>query len=194
MLELHGTLFNADYQDWKSDQILSTVKHYTLEQRANIDEMWADNNWMDTIPGELFVLLPNIRVLAVENNVIRTLPVGIYSWTKLNGLYLRDNHLQRLPSTMTRLTELRTLFLRGNAALPPELQENTQGYDDTQALIQAISEHYGAIEAACRKTIVTLLGVRKFRPIPAFAFIGRDVMAIIGRMMWNDCVSGEWSQ
>ncbi len=192
MLEANGTRFNIDHHCWESTQVLSRVNEYTVEQRAGVVNLWADSNWMGTIPKELFVLFPSMHCLTVDNNGIQTLPVGICSWIKLRKLSLRNNRLQRLPSAMTRLTELKLLFLWGNTELPAAFQDNTVEYDSTQALLQAIGAHYGPIEAACRKTIVTLLGVRKFRPIAAFAFIGRDVMAIIGKMMWNDYGDGKW--
>ena len=82
------------------------------------------------------------------------------SLTLQNRLYLNGNQLQRLPSAMTRLTNLETcvfvvafcwlvlialcrLWLSGNAALPVELQQNMFSRDSTQALLQRIGAHYG---------------------------------------------------
>ena len=77
-----------------------------------------------------------------------------------NRLYLNDNQLQRLPSAMTRLTNLEwcvfvvafcwlmlialcRLNLSGNAALLDELQQNVYNRNETQALLQRIGAHYG---------------------------------------------------
>ncbi len=184
--------FKVSYSNCTASVVLQEARQSTQEKRNAVTSLWLNNSDMEMFPDELTMIFPNIEGISLEHNYLRTIPIRLCSMTKLQWLWLHVNQLQCLPSAMTRLTNLRQLLLSDNAALPTFHIRNTWSRDDTQLLLQRIGAHYGPIEAACRRTIVTLLGVRKFRPIPAFAFIGRDVMAIIGKMMWNDCVNGEW--
>ena len=45
--------------------------------------LWLNDNRMDTFPNELCVLFPNVEVLSVQNNLLRTLPAHFCSLTKL---------------------------------------------------------------------------------------------------------------
>ena len=106
------------------------------------------------------------------------------------------------------LIALCRLFLEGNAALPAELQQNVDGRGKTQALLQRIGAHYGgehvlgfenalispskAMDKHCRAAIVCMMGMRKFGRCAMMAPVGKDVMLMIARLMWNDCVDGAW--
>lgn len=85
------------------------------------------------------------------------------------------------------------LALGRNSALPVGLQQNTYVYDETQNLLQQISAYYAPIDAHCRSAMICVLGVRKFKRNTLLAKVGKDVARIIARMMWNDCVDGNWS-
>ena len=106
------------------------------------------------------------------------------------------------------LIALCRLWLEGNAALPDELQQSSYGRDATQALLQRIGAHYGgehvlgfknalispskAMDKHCRAAIVCMMGMRKFGRCAMMAPVGKDVMLMIARLMWNDCVDGAW--
>ena len=47
-------------------------------------------------------------------------------------------------------------------------------------------------EKHCRAAIVCMMGMRKFGRCAMMAPVGKDVMLIIARLMWNDCVDGAW--
>ena len=109
------------------------------------------------------------------------------------------------------LIALCRLYLGGNLALLPELQQNVYNRDATQALLQRIGAHYGgehvlgvarfekcahsnqkAIDKHCRDAIVCMMGMRKFKRCAMMAPIAKDVVLMVARMMWNDCVDGAW--
>ena len=49
-----------------------------------------------------------------------------------------------------------------------------------------------AIDKHCRAAIVCMMGMRKFGRCAMMAPVGKDVMLMIARLMWNDCVDGAW--
>ncbi len=194
-IDLDGKRFNADNYKWNTTEILQCARKYTQEQRDCVATLWLDNNCIKTFPEELCMLFPNVDMISMENNQICALPVCICSMTKLESLYFERNNLQLLPSNMTRLTMLDSFYLGGNTTLPIWIHDDdSYNKNGTQLLLQKISTHYGPIEAALRKSIVTLLGIRKFRTVPVFAFINRDAMAIIGQMLWHDYRNGYWER
>ena len=49
-----------------------------------------------------------------------------------------------------------------------------------------------AINKHCRDAIVCMIGMRKFKRCAMMAPIAKDVVLMVARMMWNDCVDGAW--
>ena len=49
-----------------------------------------------------------------------------------------------------------------------------------------------AIDKHCRDAIVCMIGMRKFKRCAMMAPIAKDVVLMVARMMWNDCVDGAW--
>ena len=47
--------------------------------------LWLYGNRMDTFPEELCVLFPNVAVLVLSNNLLRTLPAFVCLMSKLKG-------------------------------------------------------------------------------------------------------------
>ena len=47
-------------------------------------------------------------------------------------------------------------------------------------------------EKYCRDAIVCMIGMRKFKRCAMMAPIAKDVVLMVARMMWNDCVDGAW--
>ena len=45
-------------------------------------------------------------------------------------------------------------------------------------------------EKHCRDAIVCMIGMRKFKRCAMMAPIAKDVVLMVARMMWNDCVDG----
>ena len=63
------------------------------------------------------------------------------------------------------------------------------------ALKNALIPNQKAIEQRekhCRDAIVCMIGMRKFKRCAMMAPIAKDVMLMVARMMWNDCVDGAW--
>ena len=70
------------------------------------------------------------------------------------------------------------------------------------ARITAVSTFWGfenalissskAMERHCRAAIVCMIGMRKFGRCAMMAPVGKDVMLMIARLMWSDCVDGAW--
>ena len=71
-----------------------------------------------------FALLHRLEYLYLEGNILEELPAEVVrGWRALRWLDLRNNLLQRLPSAIGELKNLRTLLLAGNriSELPVEL-------------------------------------------------------------------------
>ncbi len=187
-----GLSFQAGGRRYSTDDILRHARKYTQEQRDKVESLWLSGNIMDTLPKELCMMFPNVRTIAVAENRLST--INVHFMTNLKVLYVHNNQLQRFPSAMTRLTKLETLCTGGNTSLHEALRFSSFNFHEVQELLRTIHAHNTPIDAACRSTIIALLGVRKFRPIPTLAMIDKNVMAIIGKMMQADCVSGAWKK
>ncbi len=177
---------------WSTARIVESALTLTQKERDYITVFYAGDNCMETFPDDMCTLFPNVEYLYCTDNQLLMLPFSLCTMTKLKAAHFTNNNLQRLPSSITRLVNLRSVELQGNASLPDEFQENTINCHATCSLQRRIGAYYGPIDRSCRKTIVTLLGIRQFRRVSTLAMIGKDVVNIIGKMMWADCVSGAW--
>ncbi len=92
------------------------------------------------------------------NTNLRVLPHEITTLTQLEMLDLRDNYLSRIPSTITRLTDLSTICLSGNHMTVPMFGQNIWANKaKTQRLLAAMSVYFAPAEQSRRKIGAILL-------------------------------------
>lgn len=86
-------------------------------------ELYLGGRGLTDFPTEIFQL-PNLKVLDLSGNLIRSLPEGIGGLSGLEVLNLRANQLRELPGSIGGLLRLSRLDLEENqlASLPPELR------------------------------------------------------------------------
>ena len=86
-----------------------------------------DRNKLTELPAETSDLR-ELRLLWVSNNQLVGLPTSIQRLTKLEGLYLDGNKLTELPSEIGDLSELRLLWVSNNqlVGLPTSIQRLTK--------------------------------------------------------------------
>ncbi|PBQ34191.1 hypothetical protein CNR22_21265 [Sphingobacteriaceae bacterium] len=116
----------------------------TFKFLKKLQDVSIENCIMDSLPKQLFALsslnylnisntnthylskhferLPNLEVLIVENNPLKTVPFDIYKSPKLRLISLRGNKLTKLPSTISQLENLMLLDLRGNPIDAEEIE------------------------------------------------------------------------
>jgi len=84
-----------------------------------------DQNCLTALPAELFTCLPNLRWLAVQRNLLTSIPKEIGKAKHLEGLRLDHNQLKELPEEMSQLQGLLCFSVSHNdlRSLPEELAE-----------------------------------------------------------------------
>ncbi|KAL3204618.1 hypothetical protein MRX96_011607 [Rhipicephalus microplus] len=89
---------------------------------AAITRLDVSGNALSELPGCVFLSLPSLRLLAVGQNKLATLP-DVVSAPQLEELQLQDNRLETIPGTLFQLPSLHTLDLSNNKlqVLPEEL-------------------------------------------------------------------------
>nr|XP_037280613.1 leucine-rich repeat serine/threonine-protein kinase 1-like [Rhipicephalus microplus] len=89
---------------------------------AAITRLDVSGNALSELPGCVFLSLPSLRLLAVGQNKLATLP-DVVSAAQLEELQLQDNRLETIPGTLFQLPSLHTLDLSNNKlqVLPEEL-------------------------------------------------------------------------
>lgn len=82
-----------------------------------------DQNCLTALPAELFTCLPNLKWLAVQRNLLTSIPKEIGKAKHLKGLRLDHNQLKELPEEISQLQELLCLSVSHNDlhSLPEEL-------------------------------------------------------------------------
>ena len=110
-------------------------------------ELLLDHNLLDSLPGSLCVYLTELVRLSAVGNDIEYLPAAIGQLSELRELYLNENQLTSLPSTISHLSKLTHLNIVGNMikALPAEFGELTalERLDADENLIENLPELFG---------------------------------------------------
>jgi hypothetical protein len=129
--------------------------------------------------------LQNLTQIGVCNNQITQLPRGFGNFPKLDFLDISDNLIVRLPTSLTKLTTLRKLVIRGNRTLLeriPGLSEK----GEAPLMLKMIGDYFEPLEEryrCCISSIVLLIGVKRHRSIELLRLIDKGVVLMIARMM-----------
>lgn len=129
-----------------------------------------------------------MTLLCLGRNQLTEVPIALCNMRNMERLFLYDNHLQSLPSRMTRLTNLTLLDLEGNVALPQMFQKNLRKKKpEVQALLKDIGEHYRPIERGrkrCRRACILLIAFKRWRHTqPSMALIDPYVVRHIASLL-----------
>lgn len=103
------------------------LKHLSAEvsNLKTLEELNLSNNQLSNFKGfEILKSLPKLRSLWLRNNEIQLLDTSVNEMTELVNLYLENNQLTSLPKSLVGLKSLRVLHLSYNqfTILPEELQ------------------------------------------------------------------------
>lgn len=79
---------------------------------------------------------------------------------------------KRCCNLSARITEVNICFYAFNVLIPSKAIEQR--------------------EAHCRAAMVCMIGMRMFKRCAMMTSIGKDVVLMIARMMWDACVDGAW--
>ena len=99
-----------------------------LSPSPNVTELLANFNSLVSLPDDLPIAFPFLRIVDVSGNELTTLPESLVRLeSTLETLNVDDNELTRLPDGASDLRRLRVLRARGNrlAALPEGLGART---------------------------------------------------------------------
>uniref|UniRef100_A0ABM0M393 Leucine-rich repeat-containing protein 57-like n=1 Tax=Saccoglossus kowalevskii TaxID=10224 RepID=A0ABM0M393_SACKO len=76
--------------------------------RHQVREIDLAGNQIEDFPPNIGTLWPELRVLVLWNNKMRHIPESVGDLKKLEALNVKYNSLERLPASLTRLTNLKT--------------------------------------------------------------------------------------
>jgi Leucine-rich repeat (LRR) protein len=76
----------------------------------NITELWADENFLGTLPTQI-AELTTLERLYLSDNELTSLPVQLGLLANLKWLYAHNNLLKSLPAEIGRLTNLERLVV-----------------------------------------------------------------------------------
>jgi hypothetical protein len=122
------------------DSVLSQLAASDPRRIGGTAMLELDGNDLVDVPEQVLMGL-KLTELCLNANAISVLPAGMGSMRKLESLWLHDNRLT-LPGLVKgqlwNLKRLSCLILTGNDQLPQELAIETNGLEETQALLQEI--------------------------------------------------------
>jgi len=100
---------------------------------------WSDEDLTGTIPDEVGLLAPSLKRLDLaENQIVGTLPDGLYRLTKLEHLYLHQNQLSgNISESISNLNGLLSFYAGNNnlsGRFPKGLGSPTLGGDNVRPL------------------------------------------------------------
>ncbi len=107
---------------------------------------------------------------------------------RLHDLYLFDNALEALPSTLTQLVDLKSLDLRGNVQLPEQFRTSTYTAASTQEVLTRIGAHYALVEdrhRRCGRVAILLIALRRLHRSRYVVLIDIAVMRMIAVQVWS---------
>jgi Leucine-rich repeat (LRR) protein len=88
--------------------IPGTVDRFSTVQTPNVA-----NNGLDQLSVKNTIEFPNLQVLSIDANRLRSLP-GLSSWTSLLRLTAEDNSIAALPEGLVELKSIRHVDFTGN--------------------------------------------------------------------------------
>ena len=97
--------------------------------------------------------------------------------------------LQRLPSSISTLTALTWLDLKGCGKLPKEFSAHFDGVDNVQPVLVKMSRHFARLEH-CRAACVTLIGLRRSRRDTILMSQPVDITVLVAKLLWQ--ARDEW--
>jgi RAP1 GTPase activating protein 1 len=110
-----------------SNNLLTTLPR-ELAQLGLLEELYLQNNRLAELPEFLPEACPQLMVLDVNGNYLRTLPECVRNFQMLQVLDCAYNKFSALPEALTRIESLQVLDISRNelAALPPSICELDQ--------------------------------------------------------------------
>jgi CCR4-NOT transcription complex subunit 6 len=104
---------------------------------SNLTELYLNNNQLTFLPEALFYSLTKLKHLDISSNLFTRLPEGISNLINLRVLNIQKNPIKELPLSMGKLFRLENLLLDAPLILQPPQEVVQQG---TQAIVQYLRE------------------------------------------------------
>lgn len=90
-----------------------TLEWHVLFRPSCLQVLELQFNCLTELP-DIFGLLPHLRTLLADSNLLEALPPSVWGLSKLETLSLNNNKLRELPAEIGNLTSLKSLYVRGN--------------------------------------------------------------------------------
>jgi hypothetical protein len=174
----------AQVVSFNTDIVKFTAWPELVRLFPNLDEVWARQCGLVEFPLALCAL-PNLNTLYLPGNNFVEVPSEVSQLQPLKYCYLFScPQLQRLPSSMSTLTTLSQLQLKGCTKLPKEFNAPFLGVDVVRGVLVKISRHFVRFER-CRAACVTLIGLRQFKRHTILLSQPVDVTVLVAKFLWQ---------
>ncbi|XP_036978612.1 leucine-rich repeat-containing protein 27-like isoform X2 [Acanthopagrus latus] len=138
------------------------LKHVTdsIVKNISLKYLYLEGNQISSIPGSLFISLPNLLWLDLRNNQIASLPAEIGLHRSLKTLLLEGNPISELPAELGNVITLKGLNLRNCPITFPPQDVVNQGL---QSILQFLRSAMAQRPVSTRKTPPELPVVEKLQ-------------------------------
>ena len=151
----------------------------------NLDRAYASRSGLVEFPWAVCAL-PNLHSLDLSLSDFVAVPSEVSRLQQLKELFLYGcTRLQRLPSSISTLTALTLLRLEGCNKLPKGFNVDLNGVvDDVQGVLVKMSRHFARLEH-CRAACVTLIGLRRSRRDTILLSQPLDITVLVAKLLWQ---------
>ncbi|XP_073338682.1 leucine-rich repeat-containing protein 27-like [Pagrus major] len=138
------------------------LKHVTdsIVNNSSLKYLYLEGNQISSIPGSLFISLPNLLWLDLRNNQIASLPAEIGLHRSLKTLLLEGNPISELPEELGNVITLKGLNLRNCPITFPPQDIMNQGL---QSVLQYLRRAMAQRPVSTRNTPPELPVVEKLQ-------------------------------
>jgi Leucine-rich repeat (LRR) protein len=179
--ELHGTNGNQSFDMEGRGTSADVIQGQLALNRLAITAVYymrLYENRMTYVPP-LICTATALTHLWIDHNDLEILPSSLTRLVNLKCFDISFNRLRTLPARLDRLTNLVSLYPRNNF-LPSRFMHSSTSYDGTQILLGQIRDCWLVGEENCTKAAAIWLGLRKFRR-GTVAVLVKDVANLIAK-------------
>ena len=156
----------------------------------NVKTVSIERCHLQMVPHSL-LHFDHLSSLNLRGNKLRDIE-PLCKFVSLRSLNLASNMISHLPVSIVALRKLRCINLSDNPLPLPVFLDATKSLSETQNVLKFARDFFSRAPR-CRSAIMTLMAVKRFGNSPLFAFVPRDVVLIIARLLYDTRHDEDWN-